>query len=93
MSENVGVAAPADSAIFPPFLQRQHSGCRGAAAGEGIWDRRRGGGPTKLWRNTTAVYSNTDPDRDKETTENAHENDPHSAEEMINEAKRTRQGA
>lgn len=39
------------------------------------------------------VYSNTDPDRDKETTENAHENDPYSEEEMINEAKRTRQGA
>lgn len=55
--------------------------------------KRRGGGPTKLWRNTTVVYSNTDPDRDKETTENAHENDPYSAEEMINEAKRTRQGA
>lgn len=52
-----------------------------------------GGTPTKLWRNTTVVYSNTDPDRDKETTENAHENDPYSAEEMINEAKRTRQGA
>lgn len=51
------------------------------------------GGPTKLWGNTTAVYSNTDPDRDKEMTENAHENDPYSAEEMINEAKRTRQGA
>lgn len=82
-----------NSAIFPPFLRRQHSGCRGAAAKRESETGGGEGGTHKTLGEHYCVYSNTDPDRDKEMTENAHENDPYSAEEMINEAKRTRQGA